>query len=123
MATQKEIAEHLDLTDRYIRKLIASGVLPAANGKGTYDLDVYRLAYIRYLRGVASGQVRASYDTEDDGDDFSRKLEYEKYREKKRQNDIEEKTVVPVELLVDAIETAANQMMPIHGPLQLGLGN
>lgn len=58
MATQLEIAAHLDLGDRQIRNLIADGVIPGSKGHGGLDLDACRLAYIRYLRGMGSGQVK-----------------------------------------------------------------
>jgi phage terminase Nu1 subunit (DNA packaging protein) len=50
MATQAQIAEHLDLSERRVRDLVAEGVL----GKGA-DLDQCRVNYIRYLRGGTSG--------------------------------------------------------------------
>ncbi|MVW75384.1 terminase small subunit [Pseudomonas xionganensis] len=58
MATQVEVAQHIDLSDRQVRTLVADGVLPASKGAGGLDLDACRLAYIRYLRGLSSGQVR-----------------------------------------------------------------
>ena len=59
MATQVEVATHLDLSDRQVRNLLADGVLPASKGAGGLDIDACRLAYIRYLRGLSSGQVKA----------------------------------------------------------------
>ena len=59
MATQVEVATHLDLSDRQVRNLLADGVLPASKGTGGLDIDACRLAYIRYLRGLSSGQVKA----------------------------------------------------------------
>lgn len=58
MATQIEVAAHIDLSDRQIRTLVTDGVLPASKGAGGLDIDACRLAYIRYLRGMNSGQVR-----------------------------------------------------------------
>lgn len=58
MATQVEVARHIDLSDRQVRTLVTDGVLPASKGAGGLDLDACRLAYIRYLRGMGSGQVR-----------------------------------------------------------------
>jgi phage terminase Nu1 subunit (DNA packaging protein) len=51
MATQEQIAEHLDLSKRRVQDLMVEGVL----GKGA-DLDQCRVNYIRYLRSNASGQ-------------------------------------------------------------------
>ena len=94
-----------------------SGVLPNGRGRGGYNLDDCRLAYIRYLRGVSTGQVT---DIEpSDNEDYSKLFEKEKHREKKRQNDIEEKIVAPVSLLTDALLKASNQIVPILESLPL----
>lgn len=58
MATQIEIAEHLDLSERRVRELVKCGAIPASTGTGGYSLADCRLSYIRYLRGLAGGQVR-----------------------------------------------------------------
>lgn len=55
MATQAEIARHLDLSDRSVRELVDKGVLPQAR-RGEMDPDVCRVAYIRHLRSVAAGR-------------------------------------------------------------------
>ena len=52
MATQHEVAEHLGLTERMIRKLVADSILPTVV-RGTLDLDEARHAYIKYLRKSA----------------------------------------------------------------------
>lgn len=67
MATQAEVAAHLDLSDRWVRKLLADGVLPGSKGKGGYDLEDCRLAYIRHLRGLGNAQVKPEPDP-DSGD-------------------------------------------------------
>jgi phage terminase Nu1 subunit (DNA packaging protein) len=117
MANQKDIAEHLDLTDRRVRGLMKEGVLPASKGPGGYDLDSCRVAYIRYLRGVSSGQVRSVGDDNEARDqgrfDYAAELEKEKWREKKRQNDLEEKLIAPVSTLTSALEKVADQVVPI----------
>lgn len=64
MATQVEVARHIDLSDRQVRTLVTDGVLPASKGAGGLDLDACRLAYIRYLRGMGSGQVRPEVNPE-----------------------------------------------------------
>jgi phage terminase Nu1 subunit (DNA packaging protein) len=51
MATQKEIALHLDLSDRTVRDLMASGIIP----RGA-DLDTARVSYIRRRREQAAGR-------------------------------------------------------------------
>lgn len=59
MATQKQVAEHLDLSTVSVSELIKNGVIPPSIGPGGLDLDACRVAYIRNLRGRATGRVRA----------------------------------------------------------------
>lgn len=59
MATQKEVADHIDLSVRQVQNLLKSGVLPTAVGKGL-DVEACRLAYIRHMRGKVTGQVASS---------------------------------------------------------------
>ena len=58
MASQLEVAAHLDLSDRRVRVLVKDSILPGSKGHGGYDVDACRLAYIRHLRGLATGQAR-----------------------------------------------------------------
>lgn len=58
MATQVEVAAHLDLSDRQVRNLLTTGVLPASKAGKGLDLDACRGAYISYLRGLANGQTK-----------------------------------------------------------------
>ena len=55
MATQDQIAAHLDLGVRHVRRLLAAGVLPASKGRGGLNTDRCRVAYISHLRAVAAG--------------------------------------------------------------------
>lgn len=55
MASQAEIARHLDLSQAAVSQLIGDSVLPAAP-RGEFDVDACRLAYIRHLRKAASGR-------------------------------------------------------------------
>lgn len=122
MATQQELAEHLDLSSRRIRGLVKDGILPASKGRGGYNLEICRLAYIRFLRGKANGQVKQEADTQPEIEgDYARMLEREKWREKKRQNDVEEGLVAPVDLLTYALEKVAAQMVPILESLPLNM--
>lgn len=59
MATQKELATHIDLSVTRIKQLQNTGVIPSAKGgPGGYDLDACRLSYIRYIRALASGKIK-----------------------------------------------------------------
>lgn len=55
MATQAEVAAHLDLSDRMIRELIERDILPKAP-RGCHDIDACRLTYVRHLRAMAAGR-------------------------------------------------------------------
>lgn len=68
MATQAEVADHLDLTQQAVAKMLAAGHLPAAEGRGNLDIDACRVAYIRRLREQAAG--RASEGSEEEGLDL-----------------------------------------------------
>jgi len=50
MATQRELAEHLDLSPKRISELIRDGILPSKMGRSPINIDVCRIAYISYLR-------------------------------------------------------------------------
>lgn len=61
MATQDEVAAHLDLDARSIRNLQKKPGFPVSKGRGGYDLDACRGWYIRYLRDLGrNGQEEES---------------------------------------------------------------
>jgi len=64
MATQAEIAEHLDLSDRTVRELKKRGVF-GADARGQLDLAACRIAYIRHLRERAAGRTSDAAEDED----------------------------------------------------------
>ena len=57
MATHKEVAEHLGLSERQILNLKKNGTIPGSKTRGGMDLDQARLSYINYLRGLAKGEI------------------------------------------------------------------
>lgn len=67
MATQKEVADHLDLSTRSVTELLRDGTIPSAKGPGGLDLDACRVAYIRNLRGKAAGRIRQAPAPSADG--------------------------------------------------------
>lgn len=117
MATQKDAAEHLDMTHRRIQMLFANGTLPSSKGRGGVNIDACRVAYIRYLRGIASGQVKSTSPIEDAGVDidggacYEDLIEREKYRKIKRENDEAEGRLAPVDLLTAALAKAASSVV------------
>ena len=120
MAFLKEVAAHLDLSERHVRRLVKDGILPPSKGHGGYDIEACRVAYIRYLRGLSSGQTEKSQSAEtEEGQDFSRLVEMEKHRKLKRENDLEEQRVAPVHLITETIERVGRMMIPILESLPL----
>ena len=58
MATQKEVAEHLDLSVKRVSELIRDGLLPSKKGRSPLNIDVCRVAYISYLRKLGGYNKR-----------------------------------------------------------------
>jgi len=56
MPSQRELAEHIDVSTRHVRGLRDDGIIPDPR---TADLDAIRLAYIRHLRAVAGQHAAA----------------------------------------------------------------
>lgn len=122
MATQKEIANHLGLSDRQIRNLIADGILPASKGKGGMDLDDCRYRYIDYLRGQKTGQVKKAWDEDFDAEpgdivaginvpeQEARKKLYDADTKEHRLN-VLRKEFVPIELLIYSVSKISEMLI------------
>jgi len=130
MATQIEVAAHLDLSDRQVRNLLADGVLPASKGAGGLDVDACRLAYIRYLRGLNSGQVRQEVPGDFDGADpnIEARLTQERLRLTAAQaegqelkNDVTKRKSVPTDFAVFVLSRLAAEIGSILDTLPLTL--
>lgn len=130
MATQVEVAAHLDLSDRQVRNLLADGVLPASKGTGGLDLDACRVAYISYLRGKASGQVKhqEAFDSDDLDPMAEQKLLQERLRLTSAQaegqelkNDITRRRSVPTEFATFVMSKLAAEIASILDTLPLTL--
>lgn len=130
MATQIEVAAHLDLSDRQVRTLVTDGVLPASKGAGGLDLDACRLAYIRYLRGMKSGQVRPEVPTLSEGldPDAEAKLTQERLRLTSAQaegqelkNDITKRKSVPTGFATYVLSRLAAEIGSILDTLPMTL--
>lgn len=73
--TQKQIANHLDLSVRQVQRLMKDGVLPGSKGSRGYDLDACRFAYITYLRSRAGGDTQQPQSLDLDDAELKRKQE------------------------------------------------
>lgn len=129
MAAQKDIAEHLDLSDRQVRRLLADGLLPSSKGPSGYDLDACRMAYIRYLRGLGNGQVKADMAPPEEAEldpSAEEKLLQQKLRLTAAQadgqelkNDISRRRSVPVDFAMFVLSGLAAEVASILDTLPL----
>jgi len=103
MATQKAVAEHLDLSPRRVRSLIDEGVIPTQGARKPLDIDACRVAYVRYLRDLASGsnQYPSDFaDAEPGTMDFERlRLTRAQAEGQEIKNDIAKGKTAPVEVI------------------------
>jgi phage terminase Nu1 subunit (DNA packaging protein) len=131
MANQKELAQHLDLTDRQVRNLLADGILPTSRGNGGLNLQDCRHAYIRYLRGLGSGQVKAEagHLLEDAIDPMvEHHLLEERVRLTKaqavaqeRKNEVMEQQLIPVGIATFVLSKVASQIASVLETVSLKL--
>ncbi|WP_462383368.1 terminase small subunit [Pseudomonas sp. Marseille-QA0892] len=130
MATQNEIAQHLDITDRQVRSLIESGVLSGSQGRGGLDFDECRIAYIRYLRGIAQGRVKQPQETEPDESqaEIDKRYAEERLRLTAAQaegqelkNEVAKRKSVPTDFAMFALSRLASEIGSILDTLPLTL--
>lgn len=113
MSTQIEVAKHLFLSDKWVRELIKKGVLPSSSGRGGYDLDKCREAYIFYLRGVNSGQVKGPSESEPDeiiDAKIKRKVIQTKLRKENYQLSVLENKYQPLEIIIETLLRVSQSM-------------
>lgn len=111
MATQGELASHLGVSGKYIGDLIAKGVIKRPEGRGQYDLDECRKAYISHIREQAAGRATA-------GDlvlaDERARLAKEQADAKEMENAVERGDLVYIEDVAKQIE---NQLTKVRTKL------
>jgi len=131
MATQSEIAEHLTLSARQVRTLLSIGVLPSSRAARGLDLGACRAAYIGYLRGLNSRQVKAEV-TPPEFEDGEHGLEIQLMEQRVRlttaqavaqekKNQVEEQQLVPVEFAIYCLSKIAAQLGSMLDTLPLKL--
>lgn len=69
MATQEEVAKHLDITARRVRDLQKVPGAPKNSKRGEYDIDAWRYFYLSYLQRGGKAEP-----DEDGNDDYEEKL-------------------------------------------------
>ena len=100
MATVSEVAKHIGVSPKYVNDLINDGVIER-QGRGQYDLDVCREAYIGKLREVAAG--RAANGDLDLGEERAR-LAKEQADAKEMENSIARGELVYIDDVASQIE-------------------
>jgi phage terminase Nu1 subunit (DNA packaging protein) len=98
--TRKAVAAICGVTPPRIGQLVNAGVIDR-NEDGSYSAAAIT-QYIQFIRK----------DSDQDSK-FRELLDKERYREKKRENDVAETLVAPVETLVDAAERGVAAMLPV----------
>jgi phage terminase Nu1 subunit (DNA packaging protein) len=120
MSTLKQAAEHLDLSIAHVGRLVRAGVMPVPEeGKG-YDLDQCRVMYIRSLRNSGSGRKHPKRgewimdETEGGGEELNYHvlLKKEQWREKKRENDMQDGLLVSMEVLRALVKKIVGAIRP-----------
>lgn len=134
MATQIEVADHLDISDRQVRNLLKKGVIPHRTGPGGLDLDACRVSYIRYMRGQVMGTTNSQEEveppeevnTEESPESIERAKEKEDYlltRERRiaqqHKNDVNAHKVVPVDFAIYALAEVSAEMSTIFDTLTM----
>ncbi len=112
MATQKEIAKHLSMSERRIVDVLKKIGLP---GKGN-TLDEARDAYISYLREVAAGR---GSDGEHDLTEERARLSFHQANGQEMKNQVLRKELAPLLLMELAISKWSDQAKSLLGATPL----
>lgn len=124
MANQKEIAEHLYITDRQVRRLIENGTLPKSKGSMGMSIDDCRLAYLQYLRHQANSPTIDP--NEDDPESITQ--DSEKLRlttaqadAQEYKNELQKNESIPADFAVFALAKIADQAVGVLDSLAMNV--
>ena len=113
MSTQREIADHLDLSVKRVSELIRDGVLPSKMGRSPLNIDVCRIAYISYLRKLGGYNKRSG-----SGDLAEEKTKLTAAQARKAELEVEEMegSLIPAQLVQDTwIDYVSNARAKLLG--------
>lgn len=115
MATQKEIADHLNITTRQVQNLVASGVFHQAKGRNGLDLDNCRIAYINYVRIKPERQSAPVDDEKLDTETRREQLRLTRVRADAQElkNLQEKQKLLPVDLMRQSLARVSVQIASI----------
>ncbi|MFS8051594.1 terminase small subunit [Rhizobium sp. BR 317] len=107
MATIAEVAEHIDVNTRTAADLVARGIITKSS-RGSYDLDVVRLEYIRHIREVAAGReaAQAVPPGKIDGEQERARKDKEAADRLELQNAVTRGELAPLSEMVSAVTSA-----------------
>lgn len=112
MATQAEVAEHLGITERWLRDLQKHPGAPKNRKRGEYDIDAWRYFYISYLKR------KGRSDSDEDGSsDYEEKLLIARWKLTEEQaiaqqlkNQIAEEKLINSEFCIFALSKLAMEL-------------
>ncbi|GAB1116130.1 MAG: hypothetical protein ACN2B6_11955 [Rickettsiales bacterium] len=106
MASQKEVSEWIGLSDRQVRNLQKSGVLPKAQGRGDLDLKECVKSYIRYLKSGAQ-EEEGQENKKESSDERLKRIRADTLEFKLS---IEQGKFAPIELLSSVLSQVVEQV-------------
>ncbi|NQY62644.1 MAG: hypothetical protein HRT38_02785 [Alteromonadaceae bacterium] len=114
MATQNEVAQHLFMSDKWVRHLVSKGILPAGHVRGKMDLAKCREAYIVYLKAINSRQIIPENEPElgELRDENIKRLTTEtRLRKENYQLSVLEKKYGPLEIITTTLQRVSQGLI------------
>lgn len=111
MATQKEVADLLDISERQVRNLQNKGVIPKPRGRGGLDLKTCVHSYINFLRngGNVDEALDGKEEKEESHDDRLKRIRADTLEFKLQ---VEQRNFAPVGVLSVALEQVVSLVVP-----------
>ena len=113
MATQREVADHLDLSVKRVSELIRDGIFTSKQGRSPLNIDVCRVAYTSYLRKLGGYHKRSGT-----GDIAEEKTKLTAAQARKAELEVEEieGNLIPAQLVEDTwVDYVANARAKLLG--------
>lgn len=120
MATQAEVAQHLDLVQSAVADLVKRGVLPRVE-PGALDIDECRMLYIRHLRAQAAGRAESELTT------WRAELAKEQHEKIARENAVRRGELIPAAEVGDGLAEVIGHCrarllaIPVKGAAQVAM--
>lgn len=127
MATQVEVAEHLRLTERQLRRLQKIPGAPAPKKRSDLDIDEWRYFYISYLQRSRNGGTCSEGDDEDNDDHEEQlliarvELTSEQAIAQRIKNQIAEQKVIDTDFCTFALSRLAGELASVLDNIPLSV--